>query len=41
MRLLDSITESKDMSLSKIWELALNREAGVLLSRGLQRVGHD
>ena len=38
---LNGITDSMDMSLSKIWELALNREAGVPLSRGSQRVGQD
>ena len=30
-----------DMSLSKLWELVMDREAGVLQSMGLQRVGHD
>ena len=41
MRWLDGVTNSKDMSLSKLWELVMDREAGVLQSMGSQRIGHD
>ena len=41
MRCLDGITDSMDMSLSKLRELVTDREPGVPQSMGSQRVGHD
>jgi len=41
IRLLDSITDSMDTNLSKLWEIVKDNKACMLPSMGSQRVGHD
>ena len=41
IRWLDGITDSIDMSLSKLQEMVKNREAWRATVHGSQRVGHD
>ena len=41
LRWFDGLTTSMDMSLSKLWELVMNRETLYTAIHGSQRVRHD
>ena len=41
MRWFDSIVDSMDMNLNKLWKMWRTEEPDMLQSKGLQRVGYN